>query len=282
MKYVVITGVSSGIGHDTALHLAERGLHVFGSVRRAADADTLCRTLGDRFTPLCFDVTDDDAIKRAVEVVRERVGKAGLAGLVNNAGCSVNGPLLHVPLQDLIRQFDVNVYGVYRTTQAFLPLLGACRPCPHPPGRLVIISSTSGRLVYPFFGVYAASKHAVEALADGYRRELLLYGIRVSVVAPGVVNTPIWDKTETASPYLATDYGPFLAARLQSIETLKHLGLPPAAISRVVCRALLDRHPRTRYVVVPGGLLGRACKWWIPRLLGDWWLDSRIRKAWGV
>ena len=282
MKHVVITGVSSGIGYDASLKLAERGFYIFGSIRREHDAEPLRQALGHRFTPLLFDVTDADAIGSAASLVKEHIGSDGLAGLINNAGFAVNGPLMHMPLRDLEKQFDVNVFGVYRVTQAFLPLLGAIRNRTQPPGRIINISSTSGRLVFPFIAAYAASKHAVEALSDGFRRELSIYGIHVIVIEPGVVNTPIWDKKEDVSPYRDTDYGPYHQPFLQSAEEVKQSGLSVEAVSRVICRAMLSQTPRTRYVVMSGGLQGRLRWWWAPRLLGDKWLDRRLRKAWGL
>jgi NAD(P)-dependent dehydrogenase (short-subunit alcohol dehydrogenase family) len=143
-KYVVITGASTGIGYDGARYLIERGWHVFGSVRKQADAERVLAELGERFTPLFFDVTDEEAIKTAAQQVAETVGDVGLWGLVNNAGIAVPGPLMHLPLDEFRRQLEVNVTGQLAVTQAFLPLLGARKEAPRPPGRIVnIISVTS-------------------------------------------------------------------------------------------------------------------------------------------
>ena len=186
---VVITGVSTGIGLDAARLLIERGYRVFGSVRSQVDADRVGAALGPHFTPLLFDVTDEAAIATAAEKVRDAIGDEGLCALVNNSGISGAGPLMHFPLDEMRKMFEVNVFGLLAVTQAFLPLLGARRDCPHPPGRIINISSISGGLVFPFVGAYGASKHAVEALTDGLRRELGLYNIHVIAIEPGNIRT---------------------------------------------------------------------------------------------
>ncbi|MBD3418574.1 MAG: SDR family NAD(P)-dependent oxidoreductase [Chitinivibrionales bacterium] len=280
--HIAITGVSSGIGYDTCIKAARAGFHVFGSVRNEKDAQQLIDELGDTFTPLIFDVKDTAAVAEAAHVVRNRLNGQCLRGLVNNAGFSVNGPLLHMPVQDLVEQFEVNVFGLYRVAQAFLPLLGAAKPIGTQPGRLVTISSTSGRLAYPFIGAYAASKHAVEAISDTFRRELAIYGIKVIVIQPGIVNTSIWDKRQKESPYADTDYGQYHIAWFNASENIKQSGLPVEKVSRMVLHALRCRNPRTRYVLLPGGIRTLIKKWYLPRLLPDTWLDKRLRNKWGL
>ncbi len=169
-EYVVVTGVSSGIGHAITVDLTEQGYHVFGSVRTQEDADRVQAEFGERFMPLIFDVTDGDAVRRAADQVTAVAGEIGLAGLVNNAGIAVGGPLMHLPIDEMRRQLEVNVVGVLQVTQAFLPLLGAQPDPPFESGRIVNISSVSGHIAYPFMGPYAASKHALEAMTDSLRR----------------------------------------------------------------------------------------------------------------
>jgi NAD(P)-dependent dehydrogenase (short-subunit alcohol dehydrogenase family) len=279
MKHVVITGVSSGIGYAAAVELAGRGYHVFGSVRREGDAARLQASLGERFAPLLFDVTDGDAIARAAEQVAPAVGSDGLAGLVNNAGIAVSGPLMHVRLDDLRRQFEVNVLGVMAVTQAFLPLLGA-RPDPgHPPGRIVNIGSVSGRIAYPFLGPYAASKHALEAISDSLRRELLLFGVDVILIEPGSVVTPIWDKAEQEdySHYTATAYGPLLQQFAQAAVERGRRGMPVERVARTIALALEHPHPRTRYPLINHRITG----WWLPRFLPARRLDRIVARTLG-
>lgn len=164
--------------------------------------------LGESFTPLLFDVTDAPAIQAAVEQVRTALGEEdNLVGLVNNAGVAVAGPLMHLPVAELRQQFEVNLFGLVAVTQAFLPLLGARPDTTVMPGRIINLSSVSGRIAYPFMGPYAASKHALEGLSDSLRHELI-YGIDVILIEPGSVRTPIWDKAEQLdiNRYANTDY----------------------------------------------------------------------------
>ena len=194
MKSIVITGVSAGIGYATTTELLRRGYHVFGSVRKQADADRLQDEFGPSFTPLLFDITDHAAISKAVQQVAVAVHDKGLEVLINNAGILVPGPLMLMPLPDFRAQFDVNVLGLLDVTQQFLPLLGARQDPPFAPGRIVNVGSVSGKIAYPFMGAYAATKHALEALSDSLRRELMLYGVDVILIESGTTRTPIVEK----------------------------------------------------------------------------------------
>ena len=277
---VVVTGVSTGIGLATARVLATHGVHVFGSVRSATDADRLRADLGAKFTPLLFDVTDVDAIHAAVPAVAERLDGGTLFGLVNNAGIAMGGPLIHQPLDELRRHLEVNTVGALAAVQAFAPLLGTERSRSGKPGRIVNISSVAGRISAPFLGAYAASKRALEGMSHSLRRELLLYGIDVIIINPGSVATPIWDKAENNSPsrYAATDYAPFLQRFLQSALRSGRSGLPAEAVAEVVWTALTARRPRTSYQVVRRRILN----WTIPLALPDRVIDRLIAKRLGV
>ncbi|MFN2136433.1 MAG: SDR family oxidoreductase, partial [Candidatus Promineifilaceae bacterium] len=189
MKTILITGVSSGIGLATAAALVEKGYRVFGSVRREEDARQVENQLGDLFTPLLFDVTDSAAVSDAVAQLSTALDGSGLYALINNAGVVIPGPLKYMPLDDFRAHFEVNLFGLLDVTQQCLPLLGAELNSPHPPGRVINISSTSGRVAYPFMGAYAATKHALEALSDSLRREMLLYGVEVVVIAGISIDT---------------------------------------------------------------------------------------------
>lgn len=280
MKYVVVTGASTGIGYDAARYLIARGCHVFGSVRKVADGQRAQAELGEQFTPLLFDVTDERAVETAVSQVSQRIGSSGLAGLVNNAGIAVAGPLMHISLDEFKHQFNVNLFGLLDVTQKFLPLLGAVANPGHPPGRIVNISSVSGKIVYPFLGPYAASKHALEALSDALRRELLIYGIDVIVIEPGSVQTPIWDKAQEldTTKYEQTDYKNLLDGMKKVFVSQGKTGIPVETVSETIYYALTAERPKTRYVLARKLLSG----WLLPRYLPDRRLDRIFAKRLGI
>ena len=279
-RAVVVTGASTGIGLAIARVLVARGVHVFGSVRRQADADHLASELGPGVSPLLFDVTDTTAVRAAVPVVSERLGGRTLWGLVNNAGIGLGGPLLHQSLDELRRVLEVNVVGVLATTQAFAPLLGTDRTRTGSPGRIINMSSVAGRMSAPFMGAYAASKHALEGLSHSLRRELVLYGIDVILVNPGSVVTPIWDKVEADDPtrYAGTDYAPYLTRFLKAALASGRSGLEPDAIGQVVWTALSAGRPRTSYPV----MRNRLTSWTIPLALPARLLDTLIARRLGM
>src|ERR1700728_4742984 len=196
MQSVVITGASTGIGWAASKLLLARGFRVFGSVRKQVDADRLKAEFGANFTPLVFDVTDEAAVLAAAREVRAALNGETLTGLVNNAGIAVAGPLLEISADQFRRQMEVNVIGPVIATQAFGPLLGSDPSLRGPKGRIVMISSVAGKSGNPLASPYSASKHAIEGLSESLRREMMLFGIDVIIVAPGAVKTPIWSKTD--------------------------------------------------------------------------------------
>jgi NAD(P)-dependent dehydrogenase (short-subunit alcohol dehydrogenase family) len=279
MKHVVITGVSTGIGFATAAELLRRGYHVFGTVRKAADAERLQMQFGEMFTPLLFDVTDGPAIGTAVEEVQDALGEGGLYALINNAGIVIPGPLQLTPLEDFRAQFEVNLFGLLDVTQQFLPLLGARKHAPHPPGRVINISSVSGKIAYPFMGAYAATKHALEALSDSLRRELMLYDVDVIVIEPGTTRTPIEDKYKEQIQYYAqSDYGSLFAGLEKQLAEREQSGLPVEKVVDAICKALESEHPKSRYAVPRK----RLTSWLIPRWLPDRWLDRLTANRLGL
>ena len=279
-KSIVITGVSSGIGYAAAAQLVGYGYNVFGSVRHQADAERVQTELGERFTPLLFDVTDHEGVKTAVSQVQSALGGQNLAGLVNNAGISALGPLAHMPLDDFRRQFEVNLFGLLDVTQQFLPLLGARPHAPEPRGRIVNVSSVSGRIAYPFFGACAASKHALEALSDALRRELIVYGIDVIVVEPGTTATPIIDKASgEADHYLDTPYGDIIRKmQAESVAERRASAIPVEKVSDIIVKALEVAEPKARYPIPRKRFSG----WLLPRLLPARWLDRIVAAQMGL
>jgi NAD(P)-dependent dehydrogenase (short-subunit alcohol dehydrogenase family) len=253
MKSVVITGASTGIGWATAKLLLARGFRVFGSVRKQADADRLKNEFGANFTPLMFDVTNEAAVLAAARQVREALGGETLSGLVNNAGIAVAGPVLELSADEFRRQMDVNVIGPIISTQAFGPLLGSDPSLKGPRGRIVMISSVSGKNGNPLTPAYAASKHAIEGLSESLRREMMLFGIDVVIIAPGAVKTPIWSKAEEVdiSAYKNSPYYPALEKVHAFMLHLGAIGLPPEKIAERIFEALTLPRPKVRYQITP-------------------------------
>jgi len=226
---------------------------VFGSVRKEADADRLRREFGANFTPLIFDVTDEAAVLAAAREVRSALDGETLAGLVNNAGIAVSGPVLELAADEFRRQMDVNFIGPIIATQAFGPLLGSDPTLKGPKGRIVMISSVAGKNGNPMTSAYSASKHAIEGLSESLRRELMLFGIDVIIIAPGAVKTPIWDKAEEVdiSPYKNSPYLPALEKTRAFMLAIGATGLPAETIAEKVFGALTLPNPKVRYVIAP-------------------------------
>lgn len=247
-KAVLVTGASSGIGYACARTLAEHGLTVFAGVRTPQDAQRL-DAVHENVRAVALDVQRGAEIAEAMRVI-EASGSA-LHGVVNNAGIAVAGPLEYLPPEELRRQFDVNVFGALSVTQAALPLLRRTG------GRVVFMSSVSGQIAPPYIGAYAASKFAIEALADALRIELLPFGIAVSVIQPGNVRTPIWkkgrDRTDeliaSMPPAAIQHYGYALDALVRATEREERTGIEPAVVADAVLHALPGARPRARYAI---------------------------------
>lgn len=253
MRSIVITGASTGIGHACAKFLLDKGFRVFGSVRKPSDADRLKAEFGANFTPLVFDVTDEAAVHRAAGEVRAQLGGEKLAGLVNNAGIAVSGAVLDLSPDDFRRQFEVNVIGPIIATQAFAPLLGADPSLRGPPGRIVMISSIAGKIGNPLMAAYSASKHAVNGLSEGLRREMMLFGIDVVIIAPGAVKTPIWGKAEQEdiSRFSNSPFYPALKKVFAMLPEMDANGLPPETIAQHVFDAVTSPKPKALDTITP-------------------------------
>jgi NAD(P)-dependent dehydrogenase (short-subunit alcohol dehydrogenase family) len=274
MNTYVVTGASTGIGLATAKLLLAKGHRVYGSVRRAQDALT-----GEaNFHPLLFDVTDDDAIFAAAERVRRDLNGQTLAGLVNNAGIAVAGPVLLLAPAEFRKQFAINVTGAFVVSQAFLPLLGCDPSLRGEPGRIVNISSLAGKIGWPMMGAYSGSKHALEGMSESMRRELALFGIKVSIVGPGAVKTPIWAKSEDLGPYAGTAYENPMNLLQESMSNLEAHGLEPSEVAEVIHEALTAKNPKARYAVVKSKLVN----WWIPMWIPRKMFDNALVKSFGL
>jgi len=301
---VLVTGASTGIGRAVALALARGGFMVFAGVRseesvaQLHDDDGKLSGASGGIVPLRFDVTDEEAIGRAARTIEERVGPAGLYGLVNNAGVVVAGPMEFLPLDDLRSQLEVNVVGQVAVTQAMLPLLRRAREAQagaasgaaearqaeaRAAGRIVFVGSISGLVSSRMLGAYAASKFAIEALGDAFRLELEPWGLQVAIVEPGRVRTPIWDKSLgdgeerlTRMPQQVRElYHDTIRAISEGVADVEAGGIEPAGVARAVLHALTARRSRTRYRV---GVDAHVVRW-LRLVLSDRWMDRFLRRV---
>jgi len=264
VKAVLVTGASPGIGQACALHLDHLGHRVYAGVRKQAQAQELCGRGSGRLTPVILDVTE----QAQVDAVAARIAADGgeLAGIVNNAGVAMGGPLEYLPLSAWREQFDVNVLGQVAVTKAMLPLIRPAR------GRIVFMGSIGGRMATMLLGPYCASKFAIEAIGETLRQELHPWGISVSVIEPGAIKTPIWDKgrrdaddLEQELPAEArTQYASHIAAIRKGIDMQDRNSVSPQKVARAVEHALFASRPRTRYLVGTDARVQSALVRWLP------------------
>jgi NAD(P)-dependent dehydrogenase (short-subunit alcohol dehydrogenase family) len=247
-----VTGASTGIGRASALRLAGHGHRVFAGVRKESDGVDLVEAAAGQLEPVILDVTDEGSIEAAAKIVGESLGDAGLSGLVNNAGIAVSGPLEYLPIAELRKQLEVNVVGQIAVTQAFLPLIRRGG------GRIVNIGSVAGRAPSaPLLGPYAASKMAMEALTDSLRTELMRWDIHVSIIEPGAIATPIWDKsggdfdslTSGMSEEAIERYGRLIESGRRIAAAQGRKGSPPDKVAAAVEHALTSKRPKARYLI---------------------------------
>ena len=271
---IVITRASTGIGKATALHLDELGFRVFAGVRKEADGQALKKEASEKLTPTLLDVTDGDSIVSAVkEITKETAGK--LFGLVNNAGVSLNGPLELIPVSDIKTLLDVNVLGLLAVTKAFIPLLRKGK------GRLINISSGHGLLAIPDKSVYAASKFAVQAISDALRVELRPFGVSVSCLVVGKVETEVLGKIvadrdamiRAANPKIIDLYSPLIKFFDSEVKDLP--GIPPHEVGRVLAEAFTTEKPKAHYLIGPGSRKMKNLAR-LPVGLRDWLLYKAI------
>jgi NAD(P)-dependent dehydrogenase (short-subunit alcohol dehydrogenase family) len=278
-KYVLVTGASTGIGEACTRYLAENGLIVFAGVRSEFAGHNLQQENPEFIRPLMLDVTQADMIEQARQVIEQEVGEAGLYALINNAGVAIGGPLEFVTIDEFRKQLEVNVIGQVAVAQAFIPLLRQGK------GRIVNIGSISGRSVTPFLGPYSASKHAMEALSDALRMELLPWGISVSLIEPGSIRTPIWKKSlsyaevmrQSLPSHAEALYGQALSVMMERTSQSEAKSSPVESVVKAVSHALLSENPQTRYLVGNDAKLRL-----ILNILPDRWRDWLVIKAIGL
>lgn len=269
---ILISGASTGIGKASAVHLARKGHSVWAGVRSEKSFEDIKKLNVQGLKPIYLDVCDEKSMESCVSEIRKRAGI--LHGLVNNAGIVVGGPLEAVTMEDLRMQFEVNVFGQIRVTQLCLPLLRESK------GRIVNTSSIAGRLASPFMGPYSASKFAFEGITDSLRREVRRQGIHVSLVEPGPIATPIWEKSlNTAktrvgkySKEIQEVYGRSIEKFHTRVSTAEKRSSPVRVVVVAIEHALTARTPRTRYPV------GRGIKFlaYAANAIPDRWLDRMM------
>lgn len=272
-RSVLITGCSTGIGLACAMRLSQAGWRVFAGVRSERDLETLQSQTPENCEPLLLDVTDPAAIASVAAYVIEQVGQAGLTGLVNNAGVCVASPVECLPAESLRLQLEINTIAPISLTRAVLPALELAR------GRVVMVSSVSGRIPFPIVGAYTASKHALECLSDALRVEIRQTGVGVSIVEPGPVRTPIWSRTKAEADAAMQGwteqqrlrYGPAMDRMAQVARDGEQSGIEPDEVAALIERMLLARKPIRRKAIgaslgnrallsrlVPAGLVDRG------------------------
>ncbi|HVU61936.1 MAG TPA: SDR family NAD(P)-dependent oxidoreductase [Mycobacteriales bacterium] len=274
-RSVLLTGASRGIGRAAVGRLAGEGWNVFAGVRQPADGESLTDEFGAAVTPVVLDVTDAQHIAGLPAQL-----PGSLDAVVNNAGVVVGGPVEGLPLEDLRHQLEVNVVGQVAVTQAVLPLLRASR------GRVVFVSSLSGKIATPMTGAYNASKFALEAIADSLRNELWPWRIDVSVVEPAQTDTDMWraadDQLEATVAGVAPEQRELYAQHIEGMRRMipraQRIAAPPAGVADAIVRALTDRRPRPRYIVGAGPRVQYALAKRMPTTV----LDGVLRRQSGI
>jgi NAD(P)-dependent dehydrogenase (short-subunit alcohol dehydrogenase family) len=277
-KTIVITGASTGIGEACALYLRGKGFRVIAGVRKKTDGDRLLQAASGDIEPLHIDVTESYTISSAAKQVADVVGERGLAGLVNNAGISVAGALELIPIEALREQLEVNLIGQVAMTQAFLPLIRRAS------GRIVNMGSISGRFASPLLGPYAMSKFGLRAFSDSLRRELHPWGIHVSLVEPGAIATPIWEKStkRAASTFQDFDektrelYAPLFTPMRELVKKSSEEAIPAEEVAKAVHHALVSEKPRTHYLVGRDAKWTARMVWLLPHRVMDWMIRKKL------
>jgi NAD(P)-dependent dehydrogenase (short-subunit alcohol dehydrogenase family) len=265
---VLITGTSSGIGRACALRLDGAGFQVFAAVRKRGDAESLEAEGSDRIEPVILDVTDETTIAATRERIDEVTG-GRLAGLVNNAGTVVAGPLETLDLDDLRRQLDCNLTGQVAVAQTFLPMIRAAR------GRIVFMASIGGRMALPYLSAYHASKFALEGVGDSLRMEMRQFGVGVSIVEPGSIATPFWGRDtvdrvlERMTPEQRRIYEEPARAAAEGARKAEARAIPPDRVAKAVEHAVTSSRPKTRYLVGVDARIQAMLRKWLPDRVVD-------------
>jgi len=273
-QVVIVTGASSGIGEATARWLAREGASVIVTARRRERLDALKQEVeaaGGRAMVVAGDLT---AVADRERLVRETMAAFGrIDALVNNAGYGQRGPIELVPVELIRRNFELNLFSLIALTQLVIPVMRGQRS-----GRIVNISSVAGRIARPLSSIYDATKHALEAVSDGLRGELALFGIKVVVIEPGFITTEFLQVTnEVSQPVIehAGPYAPFFAGFQAGYQRMRKMAGTPDDIAAVVVEALTAKHPRARYAAPRHARLALALRRWLPERVFEYLLSRQ-------
>lgn len=270
-QIILITGATSGIGRYAALYLARRGHRVIASGRRAealAALATEARDEGLALDTLRIDVTDAASIDEARHQVLALTAGHGVDALINNAGYGHAGPMAEVSDADLRAQYETNVFGLMAVTRAFLPEMRA-----RGAGRIVNVSSVGGKLTLPFFGAYNSTKYAVESMSDALRLELAPFGVRVTLIEPGIIRTNFANRSlDIVDRYdeESSAYGPALAVFHKATRASDRFAVSPRSVARAMARAVERRRPAARYIAPFRSVLILRLYQILPTRAGDW------------
>ncbi len=280
-KFILITGVSTGIGYGAVGDFLEKGYHVVGSVRSEKDQARLAKEFPQDFTCLLFDLTKSEEIEKAAQEVTTLLEGRLLTALVNNAGGTAPGPIQLLEKDEFERQIQINLFGTRNVTNAFLPHLGATseRPSGQKPGKIIMVSSISGVLNTPINGTYCVSKHAIESLGEVYRRELHMYGIDVISIQPGPIQSEIWNKNQNQMDrFMNSDYGPMIKSVEDILEEAREISQPTKVISQLIEKIIDARNPRTAYIVHSRKWIVTALAHWLPARWVDFLISRQFKQ----
>jgi len=279
MEYILITGVSSGIGYDALKYFIDEGFYVFGSVRKELDKLKLEEEFSKNFTCLVFDVTKLQDVKNSLLVVENIIKHGSLTALVNNAGYAKGGPMALLDDEAFRAQIEANLFGVRNVTNTFLPLLGADKNFKHKAGKIINISSISGILNTPMNGAYCVSKHALESMAEVYRRELMMYGIKISSIQPGPIESKLWEKNiGTLQEYYEGDYENMARNTDRIILDASKDALPVRVISKLIDKIIKTKSPKLSYIVDKNSFVVKIITKFIPKRVVDLVLNYVLNK----
>ncbi|MFZ3229823.1 MAG: SDR family NAD(P)-dependent oxidoreductase [Pseudobdellovibrio sp.] len=283
MKTILITGTSSGIGQELVRFLSDKQYRIIATVRKIEDAEKIKKTFLNHVIPIVIDLSNLSQIEKIPDLLKKEFNIVKLDGLINNAGIALAAPFLDQSFSEVESIISLNVLSVMKLTQVMLPLLGAKNPAVDPnkePGVIINISSISGTGGAPFLAAYAASKHAIEGFSDALRKELMIFGIKVVVVGPGSIKTPIWSKGfgQGADCYAKSIYAESFKKFISFALNEEKNALEVSDISKLIFKILNQKNPAFRYAPIPRKIMN----WYIPKLMPKRIYNLLTAKALGL